>query len=79
MAKENKGPWHAKMVRIVSIWTIAIHLPWAIALALALVRWLGLLSYGVAMGAVLLAYALLEPLVFYPQRFQLLLHQHSHQ
>ncbi|OQB17610.1 MAG: putative metallophosphoesterase [Deltaproteobacteria bacterium ADurb.Bin207] len=66
MAKENKGPWHAKMVRIVSIWTIAIHLPWAIALALALVRWLGLLSYGVAMGAVLLAYALLEPLVFYP-------------
>ena len=64
MASEDKGAWHARFARVLTMWTMLVHVPWAVALGLASSGWLGWGALLVGVLAWLLPVLLLWPLVF---------------
>jgi predicted MPP superfamily phosphohydrolase len=64
MGSADKGAWHARFVRVLTMWTMLVHVPWAIALGLGLSGGLGWIALLVGVLAWLLPLLLLSPLVF---------------
>ena len=63
MSDGSENGWHSRFFRLLTRWTIVLHVPWALALGLALRPWLGMAWLGVVPLACLLPTWALRPLV----------------
>ena len=63
MSDGSENGWHSRFFRLLTRWTIVLHVPWALALGLALRPWLGMAWLGVVPLACVLPTWALGPLV----------------